>query len=401
MKLLEYKGKQLLQEVGIKVPASILVNNKTYASLSYGKEKYHQFFSDYGAAIVKAQVLGGSRQKTGVIFSATDYEKSLKQIEELYSRKYNNAVIDTLLIEEKLDIKQEYFLSILYDTWQRRPLVMFSASGGIEIENNEEHILKFYPKKVSELTKEEALEIAGNKELADFLVKAYQCFINFDCSHLEINPIILTVNGVLYAGDAKLTIDDGAVPRQEILTDVADTDEKTRYSPREIEARKIDLEDHRGVAGKTFVDLDGDIAILASGGGASLTCMDALIEAGGAPANYTEYSGNPPREKVAKLTKLTLEKEGLNGCLVIGGTANFTDIFETLSGFVDGLESLDQLPQYPIVIRRAGPRDDEAFAMLKKFAADKNLDITLFGEETPMSYAAKVMAEKVKEYKIK
>lgn len=399
MKLLEYKGKQLLSEKGIKIPESILVNNKTYASLSYGKEKYHDFFNQHQAVVVKAQVLGGSRKKAGVIFSTTDYEKSLKQIEELYAKKYNNAVIDTLLIEEKLNIKQEYFLSVLYDTWQRRPMVMFSQNGGIEIENNNEQIVKFYPKKVSELTNQEALDITDDKDLANLVVKAYQCFIDFDCSHLEINPIIFTKQGELYAGDAKLTIDDGAVPRQDILRDVADSDEKTHYSVREIEARKIDQEDHRGVAGKTFVDLDGDIAVLASGGGASLTCMDALIEAGGSPANYTEYSGNPPREKVSKLTKLTLEQEGLNGCLVIGGTANFTDIYETLSGFAQGLESLDEMPNYPIVIRRAGPRDEEAFAMLKKFAGEKKLDITLFGEETPMSYAAKVMAEKVKEYK--
>ena len=401
MKLLEHKGKELLAKSGITIPKSILVNNKTYANLSYGKEKYRQFFDEEKNVVVKAQVLGGSRKKAGVIFIATDYEKSLKQIEELYAKKYNNAIIDTLLIEEKLEIEKEYFLSILYDTWHRRPMILFSQSGGIEIESNDDKITKFYPAKVAKLTKQEALEITDNQDLADFLMKSYQAFIDFDCSHLEINPIILTPAGALYAGDAKLTIDDGAVPRQEILSDVADSDEKTRYSPREIEARKIDLEDHRGVAGKTFVDLDGDIAVLASGGGASLTCMDALIEAGGAPANYTEYSGNPPREKVAKLTKLTLEREGLNGCLVIGGTANFTDIFETLSGFVDGLKSLPQLPKYPIVIRRAGPRDKEAFVMLKNFAASNSLDVTLFGEETPMSYAAKTMAEKVKKYKVK
>jgi len=167
----------------------------------------------------------------------------------------------------------------------------------------------------------------------------------------------------------------------------------------EIAARKIDQEDHRGVAGKTFVELDGDIAVLASGGGASLTSMDALIEAGGKPANYTEYSGNPPREKVRKLTKLTLSKEGLKGCLVIGGTANFTDIFDTLSGFVEGMQDLSELPKYPIVVRRAGPNDKQAFVMLEKFAKENDMDITLYGADVPMSYAAKIMAEKVEEAK--
>lgn len=399
MKLLEYKGKELLKEVGIEIPKSILVNSKGYANLSYGKEKYHQFFNKHGAAIVKAQVIGGGRKKARLIFETNDYEPSLKQIEELYGKQYNNVPIDTLLIEEKLDIKNEYFLSILYDTVQRRPMIMFSAGGGIKIEENASKISKFYPTKVGKLTQNEAEKITGNKDLAELLVKAYDAFIKFDCSHLEINPIILTNDGKFFAADAKLTIDDGAVPRQEILADVAESDEKTQFSEMEIAARKIDQEDHRGVAGKTFVELDGDIAVLASGGGASLTSMDALIEAGGSPANYTEYSGNPPREKVRKLTKITLSKAGLNGCLVIGGTANFTDILDTLSGFVEGMEDLAELPKYPIVIRRAGPNDKQAFDMITKFAQKNKMDITLFGEETPMSYAAKVMAEKVEEYK--
>lgn len=396
MKLAEYKGKKLLRTVGVKTPISILVNNRDYASLSYGKERYHQFFNEHGAAVVKAQVIGGGRKKKGLIIEVTDYETSLKQIDELYKTQHEGGSINTLLIEEKLDVKKEFFLSILYDTYQRQPMILFSEQGGIDIEDNSQTLNKIYPDKVNNVTEEEVYAVVKNKALAALIVKVYQCFIEYDCTHLEINPIILTKDGQLYAADAKITIDDSAVPRQE---DFSEMSEKTNFSELEIKARKIDQADHRGVAGKTFVELDGDIAVLASGGGASLTCMDALIEAGGSPANYTEYSGNPPREKVRQLTEITLSKEGLNGCLVIGGTANFTDIFETLSGFVEGMQALPELPKYPIVIRRAGPNDKQAFEMLEKFTKENDMDITLFGEETPMSYAAKVMAEKVEEYK--
>jgi succinyl-CoA synthetase beta subunit len=86
--------------------------------------------------------------------------------------------------------------------------------------------------------------------------------------------------------------------------------------------------------------------------------------------------------------------------LVIGGTANFTDIFETLSGFAEGLKVVKPKPNYPIVVRRAGPNDEKAFAMLKKLAAENDFDISLYGEETPMTLAAKLMAEKVKEHKL-
>src|SRR3989344_5051364 len=100
MKMLEHKGKKLLAQIGIKIPAGILVNNKTYADLSYGKEKYHDFFNHHGAVVVKAQVIGGGRKKIGLVFFTDNYEDSLPKIAELYEKTYNNSPIDTLLIEQ-------------------------------------------------------------------------------------------------------------------------------------------------------------------------------------------------------------------------------------------------------------------------------------------------------------
>jgi len=252
-----------------------------------------------------------------------------------------------------------------------------------------------------EIAKQAGFTGAAMLQLAGFIKKAFQCFVQYDCTSLEINPVIKTPDGLLFAGDAKVVIDDNAVSRQDVFSGITDVEDETVLEAREREARKIDYHDHRGVAGKTFVELDGDIAVLASGGGASLTCMDALMQADGRPANYTEYSGNPPREKVRKLTEITLSKPGLHGCLVIGGTANFTDIFETLSGFAEGLNAIKPKPSYPIVIRRAGPNDRKAFEMLRALAQKEGFDITLFGEETPMAKAARIIVEKVEEYRKK
>ena len=168
---------------------------------------------------------------------------------------------------------------------------------------------------------------------------------------------------------------------------------------REIEAKKIDESDYRGSAGSAFVEMDGDIAIMASGGGASLLVMDSLIAAGGKPANYTEYSGNPSREKVEKLTKVVLSKGGLTGCLVAGAVANFTDIYETLSGFAQALKSMKNKPMYPIVVRRGGPRQSEAYKMLANFAKKEGFDIHLFGPETPISVAAREMVRLSNQFK--
>jgi succinyl-CoA synthetase beta subunit len=409
MKLPEYRGKELLKSVGIKVPPSIVTNNKSYINLSFHKNKYKEFFMDQQNVIIKAQVIAGSRKKAGLIIESDNYSESLKLIDQLYKKECNGNRVDTLLIEQKLNVTEEFFLAIIYDTQTRKPMIIFSKEGGIEIEDIAK-ITKpvFFPiSALHGLTNYQARDIAKEAgftgldllQVASLIKKAYTCFEKYDCRSLEINPVIKTARGLLFAGDAKIVIDDNAVSRQDIFHDVTDIEDKSVLSPREMEARKIDYHDHRGVAGKTFVELEGDIAILASGGGASLTAMDAILEAGGKPANYTEYSGNPPKEKVKKLTQVTLAKPGLNGCLVIGGKANFTDIFETLSGFMEALQEMRPAPKYPIVIRRAGPRDKEAFDMIQKIVAEKGYDITLYGEDMPMSKAARVMTRKVQEYK--
>ena len=121
--------------------------------------------------------------------------------------------------------------------------------------------------------------------------------------------------------------------------------------------------------------------------------IDALLHCGGKPANYTEYSGNPPASVVRDLTLRVLSQKNLKGCWVVGGTANFTDIFETLSGFIEGLRALTEKPRYPIVIRRDGPRREEAFTMLKDIAKKEGYDFHLFGRETSMAESARIMVK--------
>ena len=127
--------------------------------------------------------------------------------------------------------------------------------------------------------------------------------------------------------------------------------------------------------------------------------IDALVALGGEPANYTEHAGNPPSEKLEKLTKIALSKKCLAGCWFVGATANFTDIYETLKGFVDGLRSIKPKPTYPIVIRRGGPRYQEAFEMLKQVGKKEGYDFHIFGPETPMTSTAKVVTDLVNKYR--
>lgn len=409
MKLLEHEAKHLLRESRLKVPQGILVDNKSYINLSYHKERYKEFFFNHKKVVIKAQIIGGKRKKQGLIKFADDYDVSLAMITSLYETVYKGNCIDQLLIEEQLTAEKEYFLSFQYDTTKRVVTILLSLFGGSDVEqeaNRDSFVSYDIPclEGLQDFACRNLAKKAGAKgqdilQLGSFIKKAYSCFMTYDCLSLEINPVIRTKEGFLFCGDAKIVVDDAAIARQVHFATVTDLENTWVLSEREQLARKIDHHDHRGVAGRTYLDFEeGTVAVLASGGGASLTCMDALISAGAMPANYTEYSGNPARDKVRALTRITLSKQGLLGCFVCGGRANFTDVFETLSGVMDGLDDTHPKPSYPIVIRRAGPRAKEAFDMVKKHAKEKGYDVVLLDEKTSLSESARIMAEKTEKY---
>lgn len=411
MKLVEYRGKQLLKNVGIRIPPGIITDNKSYINLSYHKNKFSEFFFEHNNVIIKAQVPYGYRKKHGLIKDSSNYEEALKIIDDMYQQKFQSSKISTLLIEKKLEVAEEYYISIIWDTDSRKPMIIFSKQGGVDIEDvlrNKTPVM--YKVSILEgiLHDFEAREIAKKAGINDndifvvskFIQHCYEAFLTYDCRALEINPIIKTASKLLYAGDAKITIDDNAVSRHDIFHDITDIEDTSLLTKRELQARRIDYYNYRGVAGKSFMELDGDIAVLASGGGISLNCMDTLIQNGGKPANYVEYSGNPPRDKIKRLTEITLSKEGLHGCLVIGGTANFTDVFETLAGFKDGLESVG-VPKYPIVVRRAGPNSEKAHSLLQDFKKEHDMDMEIFGEDISLTDAVKLIVKKTEEYKQK
>src|SRR3989344_447153 len=394
MILYEYEGKEILQKAGIAIP-----NGQTLHSL---EDRVNFPFP----LIIKAQVLSGKRADNGGIIKVSSEMELVENLEELSGKIVNKETVEKVLVEEVVEIEQEYYLSLSYDTDTRGSILSFSQSGGTGIE---ERGVRIFP--IDPLNIPSSLELVEGDIPKDLLTKITQVFFDSDALLLEINPLVKVASDKSQesrgrkwvALDAKIKLDDYAKARHE------DWNFPPRgvpgYSPtaNEMAAKRIDEEDYRGTAGSAYFDLPGDIAILSSCGGVSLTALDALIKAGGKPANFTEYSGNPPKEKVAKLTKVVLNKPNIHGLWVIGTVvANFTDIFETLSGLMDGLRQaqteLGTKFDFPIVIRRGGPRVDEAYTMLKEV---KDFDLTLLGPETSVSQAAEIMAQKAKEYEQK
>jgi citryl-CoA synthetase large subunit len=304
------------------------------------------------------------------------------------------------LIEEKLDILEEQYVSIVYDTNRKQPMLVYSAQGGMDIEDvPDEKIIK------KQLAINNSQLIISDIPYAQEL---WNCFLAEDTRQVEINPLVKTTDGRFVAADAKVAIDDDAFYRHGStsspqasglgVTDWTKFEPRTMLgrlpTERELAVKKIDEGEayYRGTAGK-YIEMDGDIAILFSGGGASIANMDALIKCGLKPANYTEYSGNPPREKVAALAKIVLSKPGLRGLWIAGGVANFTNIADTFAGIVDAIDEVK--PTYPIVVRRAGPSEEEGMRIMRECAERNNLHMELFGKEMSMSDSAKVLAEMV------
>lgn len=372
MKLFENEAKKLLEGYGLSTP-------------DLEADEY----------VVKAQVLAKNRKKYGGIKFASSRQEADVIAEEMKCRKVNGHEVNKVLIEERTDFSKEYYIGVLYDTDVRKPVLLFSENGGSGVEDREVQklALEDYDQwRIRRFLKEQGVSSDELVKLGITIYRICKCFFEEDARMIEVNPLVKTEEGYVVL-DAMIDLEDDASYRHDRAYE--DRSEFGRdKTEREIRAEKIDEDDHQGIAGK-YTELDGDIAMMLAGGGASLTNMDALIEYGGKPANYTEYGGNPPTEKVYKLTKVILSKPGLKGCWHVGGTANNTDIYRTMKGFCQALEEIE--PDYPIVVRRDGPNADKAFELLRETREKLDLDMKLYRNDTSMTQTANVLMDMIQQ----
>ena len=343
MKLLEHEGKELFRAYGILTPKYALLDRQdTPIDLNL-------------PLVLKSQVPSGDRMKKGGI-ALIENEADLRPcLAQLFSHPIDGAIPVSILIEERIAFAQEIYVSISYSTETRTPVLSLNKKGGTAV-----HDAKIIPIDpllgVDDTFIRGALDLAEmseNKEMYQVIAALWKLFREEHLVLAEINPLFITKDHIAIAGDAKLVVDDA-------------------YSSE-----------------RAFVSLGGDIAVIASGGGASMLNIDILMREGGRPANYVEYSGNPPAHLVEELTVKVLSQPGVKAAWVIGGTANFTDIYETISGLAAGLRKLVPKPSYPIVVRRDGPRQKEAKEMLLAFADETKMNIEVYGPEMSMSGSAK------------
>ena len=327
------------------------------------EEKVNQFTFP---AIIKSQIAIGSRKKAGLIKIAKSKEEAISLCKEFFSREVGGFQVEAILIEELAQIDHEYYCSIALDASGRQFFIIASKEGGIDIEEvsktNPEAIIKecfTLSEGLSEdLAKKVSKQLGFTEELLnsaiDLFHKLWQITKELEAQLVEINPLVLTPFG-LVAVDGKMVLDDDTAFRQPIV--------------QELQNKKLSqLEKLAKEAGFSFVELSGEIGILANGAGLTMALLDVLSELGLKPANFLDVGGGASKERVYKALELLL-KMNLKAVLVniYGGITRCDVVAEAI---IQALEDFKDTP--PMVIRLTGTNDKEGISLLN------NAGITAF-----------------------
>ncbi|MCH8017333.1 MAG: ADP-forming succinate--CoA ligase subunit beta [Acidobacteria bacterium] len=384
MKIHEYQAKQILTQYGVKVPEGQVANNPP--------EAFEIAKKLGGTVAVKAQIHAGGRGKGGGIKIAKNPEEAKEMAGKLIGSKLvtpqtgdEGKVVQRVLIEEGLNIQREFYLGIVIDRSQQKLVFMASREGGVEIEEvartSPDLILKetiqpgigwqsFQARKIAFGLGLNAKTVGKASRLMSAL---YRAFEETDASMVEVNPLVLTEEGELYALDAKMSFDDNALDRHPEIVEMRDLSEE---DPTEIEASRHRL---------SYIKLDGDVGCMVNGAGLAMATMDIIKMAGGSPANFLDVGGGANLEQVKNAFRILLLDENLKAVLIniFGGIVRCDVVAE---GVVQAVK--EEGVKVPVVVRLEGTNVEKGREILK----DSGLDFLV---ATDMADAARKVVQAV------
>ncbi|MDK2882918.1 MAG: succinyl-CoA synthetase beta subunit [Bacillota bacterium] len=345
MRLYEYMGKDLFRTYGIPVPQGVVATSPAAAELAGMKPP----------VVLKAQILSGKRGKGGgILFAATPQEIKVAA-ERLFTAPINGYSVNRVLIEERLDIARELYLAITVNRSLQAPVILASAQGGMDIEEVPAEAILTRPLEVAiGLPSYVAREVASflalpsdlRPEFAALLQNLYRLFREKDAELVEINPLVITAAGQLVAADAKVIIDDDALFRHPELVRVEEVSEA------EAKARQYDL---------AYVELDGNIGVLANGAGITMATLDTLQYYGGRARNFLDIGGGASVEKVAAALEIIFASRPKALFInIFGGITRCDDVATALVE----VKKRHGLP-VPVVIRMVGTNEEEGVRILR------------------------------------
>jgi succinyl-CoA synthetase beta subunit len=369
MNVHEYQAKALFREFGVAVPAGELATTP---------EEAERAAKQLGTAIVvvKAQVHAGGRGKGGGVKLAKSPSEAKTAASEILGMTLHTPqtppegkLVRKVYVEAGSNIAKEYYLAILFDRAAEKFALVASTEGGMEIEvvaeKSPEKILTtlvdanvgLREYQVRDLGFRLGFNMDQVKKFVPFVTGLFDLYLDKDCSQVEINPLVLTAEGDLFALDGKLNFDDNALYRHPEIAELRDPDEEDE---RERAAKEIDL---------AYVGLDGNIGCMVNGAGLAMATLDMIHYCGGKPANFLDAGGGADKEKVKEAFKLILRDENVEAILVniFGGIVRCDLIAE---GVVAAAADLGV--KVPLVVRLQGTKAVEGRAIL----ARSNLNIT-------------------------
>jgi len=397
-RVLENIGKELLRKNRIPTPEFLVVTDAEEARKAADELGY--------PVVIKALVTAGKRGKAGAVKFAENSEEAEKIAKEILSMTVHNFPVERLLVEKKLDISQELYVSITFDSSKMMPIVIASSAGGIDIEEiartQPEKIIKRHVNMFEGFHLYEAKEIWSDLGLAGsdlqkataILWRLYQVFEKYDATIIEINPLAITSEGETVAAAILMGVDDDALYRQPDLSEKVEAGSDRAWRPLtalEKEMVAVDRsESYRGTARYTEME-GGDIGFLCGGGGGSLLVYDALLRFGGSPANYTEFGGNPTETKVTGLVKGVLSKPGVKSFFMDANITNNTQTDVVAKGIIRAFQEMNIDPEkFPTLVRLAGVNDGEA----KRICLEAGIEY--YGDDITMEDAAQLIVDKMK-----
>lgn len=340
MKFREYEAKQIFRDAGIPTPNSELIVSAEEAAeaLSRVAEK----------VVLKAQVDVGGRGKAGGILPATA-ETVDATAKELFGKLIKGLPVEKVLVEEALEISHEYYISITIDRSKKRPVILFSEEGGVEIETlakeRPEALRRIYvDPSFTTLPDFVVRNVIGTapKEIGAIVKKLFDVFIKKDAILVEINPLVATPKGII-AADGKVILDDNALARQGISGN------------RDLTEREKEAEKH----GFSYVELDGEIGVIGNGAGLTMATLDIIAYYEGKAANFLDVGGGADAERVCHAVKLVSSMPGVK-VIVVNLLGGITRCDEVAKGIIEaGVEQ-------KIIVRIAGTNEAEGKRLLEE-----------------------------------
>src|SRR5687767_7705753 len=382
MRFYEYESRRLVERAGIPVTK--------YGFCTSREEAKAAAEEIGGPTVVKSQVLTGGRMKAGGVKFADSPEEAAAHALEILDLEIGGHMPVGVLVDPKAEVEQEYYAAVLWDGRAKRPMVLFSDMGGIDIEQVAEehpdhvgrrHLSNLHP--ISDFEAKQAVARCGmtgselNRATA-VLARLARLQRDYDMTLAEINPLARLADGSFVALDAHMEMEDEAVGRHKPMLQeigVGLDEPRELYEPSEFErnVKAIDQADHRGVIQGKDHGFRGNLGLVIGAGGGSLTLTDAVRSQGGKPANYAEIGGNPSVAKAKGLAMEVLKKDGVEKIAVMMSIVSNTRVDIVARGVIAACLELGKDPAETIaVFRIPGAWEEEGSKILGKYGIEFN-----------------------------